>query len=331
MSLKRRDFITLLAGAAALPLAARAQQRERMRRIGVLHSLAADDPQSQRRQTALVQGLQQLGWTDGRNVLIETRFGAGDGERLRRYAAELVALTPDVIVASTTSSMIPLQQATRTVPIVFVQVGDAVGAGFAESMSRPGGNATGFTMFPDYGVSAKWLELLKRLVPGMTRAGVLRDPSNPSGIGMMAAMQSVAPGLGVELSPLGVRDAPEIERSIAAFAQRPNGGMIFIPTALTVIHRELIIDLAARHRLPTIYPYRYMVAAGGLISYGPDEVEEYRQAAGYVDRILKGEKPADLPVQAPTKYELVINMKTAKALGLTVPPTLLVAADEAIE
>ena len=329
--IRRRDFITVLGGAAAWPLAARAQQPTRLRRIGVLHAVPADDPQSQRRMTALVQGLQQLGWTDGRNVLIETRWGAGDAERLRRYAAELLAFAPDVIVAATTSSMVPLQQATSTVPLVFVQVTDAVGVGFVESMSRPGGNATGFAMFPDYGVSAKWLELLKQLVPRVTRAGVLRDPSNPSGIGLMAAMQSVAPGLGVELSPLGVRDAPEIERTIAAFAQRPNGGMILIPTTPTFIHRQLIIDLAARHRLPTIYPYQYFVAAGGLICYGPNEIEQYRQAAGYVDRILKGEKPADLPVQAPTKYETVLNLKTAKALGIEVPATVRVRADEVIE
>jgi putative ABC transport system substrate-binding protein len=329
--MKRRQFITLLGAAAAWPLAARAQQPARIRRIGVLNATPADDPESQRRMTALVQGLQKLGWTDGRNMLIETRWGAGDSERLRRYAAELIALAPDVIVAVTTSSMVPLQQATSKVPIVFTQVSDAVGAGFAESMSRPGGNATGFAMFPDYGVSAKWLELLKQLASPITRAGVLRDPSNPSGIGLMAAMQSVAPALGVELSPLGVRDAPAIEQVIAAFAQRPNGGMILIPTALTFIHRQLIIDLAARHRLPTIYPYRYYVSAGGLICYGPDEIEQYRQAAGYIDRILKGEKPADLPVQAPTKFDLVINLKTAKTLGLTVPPNLLATADEVIE
>ena len=261
--IRRREFIAGLGAGVAWPLAARAQQRERVRRIGVLYAVAAVDPQSQRRMTALVQSLQQLGWTDGRNVLIETRWGAGDGERLRRYAGELVALAPDVIVASTTSSMVSLQQANSTVPIVFVQVTDAVGAGFAESMSRPGGNATGFEMFPEYGVSAKWLELLKQLVPRLTRAGVLRDPSNSSGIGLMAAMQGVAPGLGVELSPLGVRDAAEIERAVAAFAQRPNGGMIFIPTTPTFIHRQLIINLASRHRLPTIYPYRYLVAAGG--------------------------------------------------------------------
>jgi putative ABC transport system substrate-binding protein len=330
--IRRREFITLLGGAAAAcPLTARAQQATRLRRIGVLSTGAADDPQSQRRMTAFVQSLQQLGWTEGRNVLIETRWGAGDDERLPRYAAELVALAPDVIVAGATSPLVALQHATNTVPIVFTLVSDAVGAGFVESMSRPGGNATGFEMFPDYGVSAKWLELLKQLAAPMTRAGVLRDPSNPSGIGLMASMQSVAPALGVELSPLNVRDAAEIERSITAFAQRPNGGMILIPTTTTFINRQLIIDLAARHRLPTIYPYRYYVAAGGLICYGPDEIEQYRQAAGYVDRILKGEKPADLPVQAPTKYELLINLKTAKALGLDVPAQLLARASEVIE
>jgi putative ABC transport system substrate-binding protein len=327
--LRRRDFIAALGSAPAWPLAARAQQG--MRRIGVLHAVAADDPQAQRRMTALVQSLQQLGWTDGRNVRIETRWGAGDGERLRRYAAELVAFAPDVIVASTTSSMVALQQVTSTVPIVFVQVTDAVGVGFAESISRPGGNATGFAMFPEYGVSAKWLELLKQLVPRVTRVGVLRDPSNPSGIGLMAAMQGVAPGLGVELSPLGVRDAPEIERTIAAFAQRPNGGMILIPTTPTFIHRQSIIDLAARHRLPTIYPYRHFVADGGLICYGPDDIEQYRQAASYVDRILKGEKAGNLPVQAPVKYETVLNLKTAKALGLDIPATVYARADEVIE
>jgi putative tryptophan/tyrosine transport system substrate-binding protein len=329
ISLRRREFMAALGGAAAWPLVAGAQQG--MRRIGVLHAVPADDPQAQRRMTAFVQSLQHFGWTHGGNVMIETRWGAGDGERLRRYAAELVAFAPDVIVAATTSSMVQLQQVTSTVPIVFVQVTDAVGAGFAESMSRPGGNATGFAMFPEYGVSAKWLELLKQLVPSVTRVGVLRDPSNPSGIGLMAAMQGVAPGLRVELNPVGVRDAPEIERAIAAFALRPNGGMILIPTTPTFIHRQLIIDLAARHRLPAIYPYRYFVAAGGLICYGPDEIEQYRQAAGYVDRILKGEKPADLPVQAPVKYETVLNMKTAKALGLDVPATVYARADEVIE
>jgi putative ABC transport system substrate-binding protein len=330
--MKRREFITLLGGAAAAwPVAARAQQPERMRRIGVLSSLAADDPQSQRRMTAFVQGLQQFGWTDGRNVTIETRWGAGDSERLRRYAAELVAFAPDVILAVTVSSMVPLQQATHTVPIVFVQVTDAVGAGFVESLSRPGGNATGFSLISEYGFSAKWLELLKEIAPRITRAGVLRDPSNPSGIGLLAAIQGAAPALDVEVSPLGVRDVGEIERVIAAFAQRPNGALILVPTALTVINRQLIINLAARHRLPAIYPYRYFVEAGGLMSYGADEIDQYRLAAGYVDRILKGEKPADIPVEQPTKFELVINLKTAKALGLEIPPTLLARADQVIE
>jgi len=328
----RREFITLLGGAAvSWPVAARAQQAERMRRIAVLSSLAADDPQSQRRMTAFVQGLQQFGWTDGRNVTIETRWGAGDSERLRRYAAELVAFAPDVILAVTVSSMVPLQQATHTVPIVFVQVTDAVGAGFVESLSRPGGNATGFSLISEYGFSAKWLELLKEIAPRMTRAGVLRDPSNPSGIGLLAAIQGAAPALDVEVSPLGVRDVGEIERVIAAFAQRPNGALILVPTALTVINRQLIINLAARHRLPAIYPYRYFVEAGGLMSYGANEIDQYRLAAGYVDRILKGEKPADIPVAQPTKFELVINLKTAKALGLEVPPSLLARADEVIE
>ena len=327
----RRKFLATLGGAAAAwPLATGAQQAERMRRIGVLNPLAADDPQSQRRMTAFVQGLQQFGWTDGRNVTIETRWGVGDSERLLRHAAELVALAPDVILAVAVSSMVPLQQATRTVPIVFVQVTDAVGAGFVESLSRPGGNATGFSL-SEYGFSAKWLEVLKQIAPRMTRAGVLRDPSNPSGIGLLAAIQGAAAVLDVEVSPLGVRDVREIERVIAAFAQRPNGGLILVPTALTVINRQLIINLAARHRLPAIYPYRYFVEAGGLMSYGADEIDQYRLAAGYVDRILKGEKPADLPVQAPTKLELVVNIKTAKTLGLEVPPTLLARADEVIE
>jgi putative ABC transport system substrate-binding protein len=328
---RRREFITLLGGAAvAWPLAAVAQQSERVRRIGVLSSLAADDPQSQRRMTAFVQALQQLGWTDGRNVTIETRWGGGDSERLRQHARELVALSPNAILAVTVSSMVPLQQATRTVPIVFVQVTDAVGAGFVESLSRPGGNATGFSL-SEYGLSAKWLELLKQIAPSMTRVGVLRDPSNPSGIGLLAAVQSVAATLNVEVSPLGVRDVGEIERVIAAFGQGPNGGLILVPTALTVINRQLIIDLAARHSLPALFPYRYFVTAGGLMSYGADEIDQYRLAAGYIDRILKGEKPADLPVQQPTKFETVINLKTAKTLGLEIHPQLLATADEVIE
>jgi putative ABC transport system substrate-binding protein len=327
---RRREFITLLGGAAVWPLGARAQQPERMRRVGVLNSIAADDPQSQRRMTAFVQGLQQLGWTEGRNVRIEIRWGAGDSGRLRQYAAELVALAPDVILAVTVSSMVPLQKATSTVPIVFTQVTDAVGAGFVESLSRPGGNATGFSL-SEYGFSTKWLELLKQIAPRVTRAGVLRDPSNPSGIGLLAAMQGAAPALDVEVNPLGVRDVGEIERVIAAFAQKPNGGLIVVPTALTVINRQLIINLAAQHRLPAVHPYRYFVESGGLMSYGADELEQYRLAAGYVDRILKGEKAGDLPVQTPTKFELMINLKTAKTLGLDVPPPLLAIADEVIE
>ena len=328
--MRRREFITLLGGAAVWPLGARAQQPERMRRVGVLNSIAADDPQSQRRMTAFVQGLQQLGWTEGRNVRIEIRWGAGDSGRLRQYAAELVALAPDVILAVTVSSMVPLQKATSTVPIVFTQVTDAVGAGFVESLSRPGGNATGFSL-SEYGFSTKWLELLKQIAPRVTRAGVLRDPSNPSGIGLLAAMQGAAPALDVEVNPLGVRDVGEIERVIAAFAQKPNGGLIVVPTALTVINRQLIINLAAQHRLPAVHPYRYFVESGGLMSYGADELEQYRLAAGYVDRILKSEKAGDLPVQTPTKFELMINLKTAKTLGLDVPPPLLAIADEVIE
>ena len=329
--MKRRTFITLLGGAAAWPLAARAQQQgERVKRIGLLMPLAADDPQSQRRVTALVQALQPLGWTDGRNVQIEMRWAAGDPDRFRRYAAELVALAPDVILAGAVSSMVVLQQATRTVPVVFVQVTDPVGAGFVASLARPGGNATGFTLF-EFGIGAKWLELLKLIAPHLTRVAVLRDPTSSTGIGQLAAMQGVAPALGLELSPISVSDAGGIESSVAEFARRPHGGLILVPTAQTLIHRELIMKLAARHRLPTLYPYRYFVTAGGLMCYGPDELEQYRGAAGYIDRILKGEKPADLPVQAPTRYELVINLKTAKALGLEVPSTLLARADEVIE
>ena len=327
----RREFITLLGGATAVwPLAAHAQQSERVRRVGVLMPLAADDPQSLRRLTAFVQGLQQLGWTDSRNVRIDVRWAAGDPDRFRRYAAELVGLAPDVILAAAVSSMMPLQQATRSVPLVFVQVTDPVGAGFVASLARPGGNATGFTLF-EFGVSAKWLELLKQMAPRLTRVAVLRDPSSSTGIGQFAAMQGVAPALGVELSPIGVSDPGEIERTTAEFARGSNGGLILVPTAQTLIHRELIITLAARHQLPTVYPYRYFVTAGGLMCYGPDEIEQYRRGASYIDRILKGEKPADLPVQAPTKYELVLNLKTAKALGLDIPATVLARTDEVIE
>ena len=329
--MNRRAVITLLGGAtAAWPMAARAQQRERMRRIGVLLNLAADDPEAQARLAAFHQGLQELGWTVGRNVRIDYRWGAGDTDRLRRDATELVALAPDAILASAGLTVRALQQATRNVPIVFAQVIDAVGAGFVASLARPGGNTTGFTLF-EYGISGKWLELLKQIAPGVTRAAVLRDPTNPTVIGQFGAIQSVAPSLGMELSPVGVRDPDEIERAITAFARGANDGMVVLSSGLTIIHRHLIIRLSARYRLPTVYPYRFFVTEGGLISYGPDLIEQYRRAAGYVDRILKGEKPADLPVQAPTKYELVINLKTAKALGLEIPPTLLARADEVIE
>jgi putative tryptophan/tyrosine transport system substrate-binding protein len=326
----RREFITLLGGAAAWPLAARAQQGERIRRIGVLMNLAVDDPESQARNAAFLQALQQLGWTDGRNVHIDTRWAAAGADRFRRYAAELVALAPDVILASSNPGVAALQQETRNVPIVFVLVVDPVGSGYVASLARPGGNATGFLLF-EYGVSGKWLELLKEIAPRVTRAVVLRDPADTAGVGQFAAIQAVAPSLGVELSPVDVRDAGEIERAVAAFAGRSNSGLIATPSPSQGVHRELIIALAARHQLPAVYAQRYMVTAGGLISYGPDRVDPYRRAAGYVDRILKGEKPADLPVQAPTKYELVINLKTAKALGLEVPPTLLARADEVIE
>ena len=314
----------------AWPLAARAQQPERMRRIGVLMSLAADDPEAQARIAAFLQGLQQLGWTDGRNVRIDTRWGAGDADDIRKYAAELVALAPDVILATGAAAVGPLLQATRTVPIVFVNVADPVGAGFVDSLARPGGNATGFILF-EYGMSAKWLELLKQIAPGVTRAAVIRDPAIAAGIGQFGAIQSVAPSVGVEVSPVNVRDAGEIERAVTAFARSSNGGLIVTGSALAVVHRDLIITLAARHKLPAVYFQRFFVTGGGLISYGPDIIDQYRRAAGYVDRILKGEKPADLPVQAPTKYELVINLKTAKALGLDVPPSLLARADEVIE
>jgi putative ABC transport system substrate-binding protein len=291
---------------------------------------AADDPVAQVRNAAFLQGLQELGWTVGRNTQIEYRWAAGDANRIRRYATELVALAPDVILASGGFGVEPLQQATRTVPIVFVNVTDPVGAGFVDSLARPGGNATGFLLV-EYGTSAKWLELLKQIAPRVTRVAVLRDPATASGTGQLGAIQSVAPSFGVELRPADVRDAGQIERTIAAFAREPNGGLIAIAGALANVHRDLIIGLAARHRLPAVYAYRHFVTGGGLISYGPDTIDQFRRAAGYVDRILKGEKPADLPVQAPTKYDLVINLKTAKAMGLTVPPSLLARADEVIE
>jgi putative ABC transport system substrate-binding protein len=329
--MRRRELITLLGGGmAAWPLAARAQQPDRMRRIGVLLSFAADDSEALARVGAFLQGLQQLGWTDGRNVRIDYRMTAGEADRSRTYASELVALGPDVILASGSSTVGPLLQSTRTVPIVFVDIVDPVGGGFVASLARPGRNATGFTNY-EYGMSAKWLELLKQIAPRVTRVAVMRDPSLTSGTAMLAAIQAVAPSFGVELSPVDVRDVSEIERAVTAFARGSNDGLIVVGNPTANAHRELIITLAAKHRLPAIYPYRYYIASGGLISYGPDSIDQYRHAAGYVDRILKGEKPADLPVQAPTKYELVLNLKTAKALGLDVPPTLLAQADEVVE
>jgi putative ABC transport system substrate-binding protein len=327
--MRRREFVTLLGGAVAWPLAARAQQRERMRRIGVLMNFTSDDPVSQDRLAAFVQGLQELGWTVGRNLQIDYRWGAGNVERYRTFAAELVALTPDILVTAGAPAVEALQRATRTVPIVFTNVTDPVGGGLVASLARPGGNTTGLTL-SEYGLSGKWLELLKEIAPRVTRAAVLRDPV-AVGVGQFAAIQAVAPSLQMELSPVDVRDASEIERAVTAFADRPNGGLIATASASTAIHRELIIALATRHKLPAVYPFRYYVTSGGLISYGPDTVDQYRLAARYVDRILKGEKPADLPVQAPTKYELAINLKTAKALGLEVPPMLLARADEVIE
>ena len=326
----RREFITLASGAAASwPLAARAQQPDRIRRIGAFAGIE-EDAEGQARFAAFLQGLRQLGWTDGRNVRIDYRWGGGNADNIRKQAAELAALAPDVILAAGAAVAGPLLQATRTVPIVFVIVPDPVGAGFVDSLARPGGNATGFITF-EYSISAKWLELLKQIAPDVTRAAVLRDPAISTGIGQFGAIQAVAPSLGVEVTPVNVRDAGEIERAIAAFARPSNGGLIVTASALVVVHRDLIITLAARHKPPAVFYERFFVAGGGLISYGPDYLDEFRRAAGYVDRILRGEKPADLPVQAPTKYKLVINFKTAKTLGLTMPPSLLATADEVIE
>jgi putative ABC transport system substrate-binding protein len=328
--MNRREMIALLGGAAVSPVAAHAQQSGHMRRIGVLMSLAADDPESLARVTAFAQGLQELGWSVGRNVQVEYRWGAGDADRIRKYAAELVALAPEIIFASGGSTMGPLLQANRTVPIVFVQVSDPVGGGFVASLARPGGNATGFATF-EYGMTGKWLELLKQIAPFVTRAAVLRDPTIATGTGQLGAIQAVAPSFGVEVTPVGARDADEIERGITAFATGLNSGLIVTSTVGTTVNRDLIIRLTAKHRLPAVYPLRYFVTGGGLISYGPNTIDEYRAAAGYVDRILKGEKPAGLPVQAPSKYEMSVNLKTAKMLGLTVSPTLLALADEVIE
>ena len=328
--MKRREFITLLGGAAAWPFVARAQG-DRMRRIGVLMSMVESDRAGLEYITAFAQGLAEQGWIVGRNVRIEYRWGAGDLDRFRTYAAELVALSPDVVLASAGSIVGAFQQTSRTIPIVFVTTIDPVGGGWVESLSRPGTNATGFASH-EFSMSGKRLELLKELAPGVKRVAVVRDPSVPAGSGGLAAIQTVAPSLGVELTPVGVRDAGEIERAITAFARGSNSGLIMVgPISSVQRHRDLIIALAARHKLPAVYYERAFVAAGGLISYGSNFVDQYRQAAQYVDRILKGEKPADLPVQAPTKYELVINLKTAKALGLEVPPMLLARADEVIE
>ena len=327
--MRRRDFITLVGGVAlAWPLAAHSQQRER--RIGVLMSTAVDEPEGKARLAAFLDGLQQLGWTDGRNLRIDTRWPVGDAA-FRRYSEELVALAPDVILASSSASVAALQRITRSVPIVFANVIDPVGAGFVASLAQPGGNTTGFSAF-EYSISGKWLELLKEIAPTLTRAAVLRDPALSAGIGQFAAIQALAPpSFGVELTTIDVRDPGEIERAITAFARERNGGLIVTASQSAVTHRNLIISLATRYRLPNVFGFRYYAAAGGLASYGPDPIDEHKRAAGYVDRILKGEKPADLPVQAPTKYALVINLKTANTIGLTVPPSLLARADEVIE
>jgi len=329
--LLRREFITLLGGAAvAFPLAASAQQRERTRRIGVLMNLASDDAEGQARLAAFLQGLQEAGWAVGRNMRIDLRWGGGDPESFRKQASELVALAPDIVFASGIPAATPLLQATRTVPIVFAQVVDPVGAGLVASLARPGGNATGFTS-PEYGFAGKWVELIKEIAPGVTRVAVLRDATSSSGIGYMGAVRLAASSFGMELTPVGITDAGEIERGVTAFGRASNGALIVTGNTLTMVHRELIITLAARHRLPAVYALPLFANDGGLISYGPNSIDPYRRAAGYVDRILKGEKPADLPVQQPTKFELIINLKTAKALGLEIPPTVLARADEVIE
>ena len=328
--MRRRELITLLGGAAAWPMVARAQSNKPMRRVGALMPYAVDDPQAQTRNAAFMRGLQQLGWAVGQNVQIDYRWSSGIEDDTRKYAAELVSLGPDVIFASGSASVGPLLRATRTIPIVFALVPDPVGAGFADSLSRPGGNATGFTPY-EYSIGAKWLELLKEIAPHVTRGAIVRDPAITAGIGLWGAIQAASASFGIEVSPVNLTDASEIERALTAFARRPNGGLILTGSAMAVVHREMIIALAARYRLPAVYYERFFAAAGGLTSYGSDSVEECRRAAGYVDRILRGEKPADLPVQAPVKYETVINLKTAKALGLAIPETLLATADEVIQ
>jgi putative ABC transport system substrate-binding protein len=330
--MNRRDFITLVGGAAvAWPLGAHGQQDGRIRRIAVLSNLTEEDPEARARDGAFLQGLQQLGWVNGRNVRIDYRYAAADPARFRSFARELVALAPDVAFAYTSPAVTALQQGSSSIPIVFASVIDPVGAGIVETLARPGGLATGFTVF-EYGIAGKWLELLKEIAPAVTRAAIIRDPAIPAGIGQFAAIQAVAPSLGMEFSAIGVRDPAEIERGVAASARSSsNGGLIVTASVLATAHRQSIIEAAARHRLPALYPFRYYVTGGGLMSYGPDQVDQFRRAAVYIDRILKGVKPADLPVQAPTKYELAINLKTAKALGIDVPPTLLARADEVIE
>jgi putative ABC transport system substrate-binding protein len=329
--MRRREFIALVGSAAAWPLAASAQQPERMRRIGVLMTLAADDPFGQAQVAAFQQVLQQLGWSDGRNVRIDIRWHENDADRARGYAQELISLAPDILLADATVSVTALQHVTRTLPIVFAAVGDPVGAGFVDTLARPGSNTTGFMVF-EWGFSGKWLELLKQIAPQVTRAAVIRDPALVAGIAQFTAVQAVASALGVEVTPIGVHDIGTIERAVEGFARSANGGLIVTGTGIMpAVTRDLIITLAARHKLPAVYAYRFMVTAGGLVSYGPDILDQYRRAAGYVDRILKGEKPADLPVQAPTKYELVVNLKTAKAIGLEVPATVLARADAVIE
>ena len=328
--MRRREFIAAVGGAVAWPLAAHAQQPERTRRIGVLMNVAADDPEGQPAVAAFQQALHQLGWSDGRNVRIDVRWGENDVDRDRKYAGELVALAPDVILASGTLSVTALQRVTRAVPIVFVRVSDPVGAGVVDTLARPGGNVTGFMNF-EYSLSGKWLELLKQIVPRLTHAAVLRDVANPAGIAQFGAIRTTASSLGVDVSPISLRDAGEIERAVADFARSPNGGLIVTPSAGVSVHHALIVTLAARYKLPAVYSDRFNVVGGGLISYGPEGIDQFRPAADYVDRILKGEKPADLPVQAPTKFKLVINLKTAKALGLTFPQSVQASADEVIE
>jgi len=328
--MQRRQFIALLGGAATWPLAARAQQDQRVRRLGVLSALAEDDPESVARRPAFEQALKALNWTDGSNLQIDYRWAAGDAERIRKLVAEIIALAPDVILTSGSSLVAPMMQATRTIPIVFVQVIDPVGSGLIKSLARPGGNVTGFTQF-EYSLAAKWVELLKEIAPQVTRAAVIRDPTRGYGIGQFAVVQAVAPSHGMmELTPINALDVSEMENAIAEFARSPNGGLV-VTVGGTAFHRNEIVAFAAKHRLPAVYPFRYFVNGGGLISYGADTIDQYRRAADYIDRIFKGEKPADLPVQTPTKYNLVINLKTAKSLGVVVPHAMLTRADEIIE